>query len=322
MLVVEGPVYWLYFYSRILNPCTQLIVNAMKNLLVITDLSQEALPVLQFANKLAAKADAEIVLLHCLQSEALTPTSENRALLRLRSFTGRLQQQYPKVNATVVHNECVVRSGSLVSSVQDLVQDYQIDMILMARPNAADEIGNALFFQDFLDHVNCPVLLVPSQAELKAFSRISYAADFTKLDMGILKKIISLAQIFNANLDLVHVYQKTQRSYLAQYKKALNQLCVEVAYDKINFFLLEEDDKLEGINDFAEERQADLLVIATPDENLVNRLCSQKYLKTDAYHRHIPTIIYPEGNGIICSAHCPVCTINRQRKPNLELVAI
>ncbi|GEO04719.1 universal stress protein [Adhaeribacter aerolatus] len=294
----------------------------MKNILVITDLSQEALPVLQFANKLAAKADAEIVLLHCLQSETLTATTENRALSRLRSFAGRLQQQYPKVNATVVYNECVVRSGSLVSSVQDLVQDYHINLILMPTPYGADEPENAHFFQAFLERVNCPVLLVPPQGEFKNYSRISYASDFTKLDMGILKKIISFARLFNADLDLVHVYQKTQRPYLAQYKKALNQLCVEVTYDKIHFFLLEEDDKLEGINDFAEQREADLLVIATPDANLVNRLCSQKYLKTDAYHRHIPTIIYPESNGIICSAHCPVCTIEKQRKPNMELVAI
>ncbi|KAA5541164.1 universal stress protein [Adhaeribacter rhizoryzae] len=294
----------------------------MKNILVITDLSQEALPVLQFANKLAAKADAEIVLLHCLESEALTATNENRALSRLRNFAGRLHQQYPKVNATVVHNECVVRSGSLVSSVQDLVQDYRINLILMAAPYAADETENTQFFQAFLERVNCPILLVPAQGDIKTFNRISYAADFTRLDMSMLKRIISFARLYEANLDLVHVYQKQQRPYLAQYKKALSQLCVEVTYDKINFFLLEEDDKLEGINDFAEQREADLLVIATPDENLVKRLYSQKYLKTDAYHLHIPTIIYPEGNGIICSAHCPVCTLDKQRKHNLELVAL
>lgn len=294
----------------------------MKNILVITDLSQAALPVLQFANKLAAKAGAEIVLLHCLQAEALTPTTENRALSRLRSFAGRLQQQYPKINATVVHNECVVRSGSLVSSVQDLVQDYHVDLILMAAPYTTDESEDGRFSWNFLEQVNCPVLIIPPKGDLKTFSRISYAVDYTKLDMGILKRIISFARLFDANLDLVHVYQKAQRPYLAQYKKALSQLCLEVVYDKIKFFLLEEDDKLEGINDFAEQREADLLVIATPNETIINRLFSQKYLKTGAFHRHIPTIIYPESNGIICSAHCPVCPIQKQRKPNLELVAL
>jgi nucleotide-binding universal stress UspA family protein len=296
----------------------------MKNILVITDLTQTALHVLQFANKLALKAKAEIVLLHCTQSEELTATSESWALSRLRSFAGRLPQHFPQVNATVVHHECVVRSGSLVNSVRDLVQDYHIDMILMATPDAEDEKSTeaSQFFQIMLQCVNCPVLLVPPHAELKSFTRISYAADFTKLDMGMLKKIISFAALFGANLDLVHVYQRLQRPFLAQYKKALNRLCVEVAYDKINFFLLEEDDKLEGINDFAEQREADLLVIAAPDENLVNRLFSQKYLKTDAYHRHIPAIIYPEGNGINCSAHCPVCRLDKQHKPNLELVAL
>ena len=296
----------------------------MKIILVITDLTQAALQVLQFANKLALKAGAEIVLLHCIQSDELTSTAENRALSRLRSFAGRLNLHYPPVNATVVHNECIVRSGSLIDSIQDLVLDYHIDMVFMGTPTADEETGTETshFLQALLNCINCPVLLVPLHPEIKSFSRISYAADFTKLDMGMLKKITAFAALSDATLDLVHVYHQTQRPFLSQYKKALNQLCVEVAYNKINFYLLEEDDKLEGINDFAEQRETDLLVIAVPEGNLAERICSTKYLKTEAYHRHIPVIIYPEGNGIICSAHCPVCTLDKHRKPNLELVAI
>ena len=68
----------------------------------------------------------------------------------------------------MVHNEFIVRSGSLIDSIQDLVHDYHIDMVLMGTPAAGEETGSEAlpFLQAMLNCFNCPVLLVPPHTDI------------------------------------------------------------------------------------------------------------------------------------------------------------
>src|SRR5690606_17571548 len=76
---------------------------------------------------------------------------------------------------------------------------------------------------------------------------------------------------------------------------------------KVDFRLLEEEDMLEGISEFSEEASADLLILATQDNYLLERLFSTNYMKTMAFHTRIPLLTYRQIKKKPCSGCCANC---------------
>jgi nucleotide-binding universal stress UspA family protein len=295
----------------------------MQTILVPIDFSAAAESALLYANKLAVRLPAEIVLVHAGSGPAL-PAEERAQLLRcLEALAERLRyQQLMRQDARRIRYYYHVAAEALHTSLQVLVAGYCASLVVTGRTldncAAAMAAGNAP--QSLPERVSCPVLVVPpGRHELPA--HIVVAGNFDRLGTGQLASVQALARTPNAHFDLVQFYQKSQL-YSAESKiLMLQKKALQAAGQQLpnaTTHLLPEEDELEGLSEFCAQQAAQLLVLATTDGCLVRRFFHPHYVQTNAYHLRTPALLLPVST-LPSAACCAKCTLRKVAAQQLAL---
>lgn len=298
-------------------------LSQTKRILVPLDLNETGENLLYYAGQLAHALGAELYLFHACKTADMTFTQQSNCIQKLRSFAERVFSREFNAAKVAAPFDCVVRPGQIRDSIQAVVQDYQIDLVLMdagARANGitgeAAELAAAI-----MDLVPCPVMVLPAAVRYRKLNNLVFGTDFTDQDQRVLFRIADLTQQLEAKLTLVQVYGEEERSQLCNYKAAMLELEKQLKGRKVAFKLLEEEDVLEGISEFSEEDSADLLILATQDNYLMERLFSTNYMKTMAFHTRIPLLTYRQHKKKPCSGCCANCKSKQQdQAQTLEVI--
>ncbi|WP_299823138.1 universal stress protein [uncultured Pontibacter sp.] len=278
----------------------------IKRVLVPVQFDKASKKLLRYAWHLANTLGAELLLLHTSQTKDLTFTQQSRNIHQLRSFAEKILTGEQKSNAHPVAYECVVRPGFLSESIASVVFDYAVDMVLMEtcvlhQEEDQQDLNNAAAVMEL---VSCPVMVMPCTVTYKTLENLVFATDFTDQEDHVLQQIVSFAAQVGANLTLVQVYDKSERENLSDYKAAMQKTQKKLTGKNVTLRLLEEDDTLEGISDFAERSEANMLILATQDNYLLKRLFSSNYIKTMAYHTRYPILTFRQLKKKPCAGQC------------------
>ncbi|GAA4445195.1 hypothetical protein GCM10023188_48040 [Pontibacter saemangeumensis] len=289
--------------------------NSLQKVLVpiAVDKPAESLLLLSYAGQFAAVFGAGLLLLHSTNTEELTLPEQNRKLSHLRTLGQRVLGRLP-TNNTAVPFDCLVRPGKLKDGVKAVVQEAGVDLVLMqaeAYPEAG-KVGAANNAAGVMEQVSCPVMVVPTAQPFKRMKHLVFATDFTDSDPKVLAQIKHFADQAGAAMSLVQVYSAAERGQLNQMKEAKAGIEKQLGGRKVSLQLLEAEDTLEGISSFAEREQADLVVLATQDSYLMQRLFSEAYIEMKAYHTHIPLLTYRQHKSKPCSGCCTACKKAKQ----------
>ena len=287
-----------------------------KRILVPLELNQTGEDLLYYAGQLAQAFGAELYLFHACKTADMTLTQHSSCIQKLRAFADRVFSRDFNAAKVAVPFDCVVRPGRIEDSVRSVVQEHQIDLVLVeagAKPLEGIASEAADRAAALMELVPCPVMVVPATARYKKLEHLVFATDFTDQQKLVLLQIADLAQQLQARLTLVQVYGEEERAQLCSYKAAMLELEKMLKGRQVEFRLLEEEDVLEGISEFAELASADMLVLATQDNFLMERLFSSNYMKTMAYHTRIPLLTYRQFKKKPCSGCCANC-ISKQRE--------
>ncbi|PKV75469.1 nucleotide-binding universal stress UspA family protein [Pontibacter ramchanderi] len=295
-------------------------LSETKRILVPLDLNETGEDLLYYAGQLAHTLGAELYLFHACKTNDLTFTQQSNCIQKLRSFAERVFSREFNASKVAAPFDCVVRPGQISDSIQAVVQDYQIDLVLM---DAGTHDSKGLTGEaaertaKIMDLVSCPVMVLPAAVRYKKLKNLVFATDFTDQDQRVLFRIADFAQQLKARLTLVQVYGEEERSQLCTYKSAMLALEKQLKGREVIFRLLEEEDVLEGISEFSEATATDLLILATQDNYLMERLFSTNYMKTMAFHTRIPLVTYRQHKKKPCSGCCMNCK-NKQEQPQPE----
>ncbi|WP_347158785.1 universal stress protein [Pontibacter chitinilyticus] len=300
--------------------------NLINRILVPVQFNAEGEKLLLYAGQMARAMQAELVLLYAAQVPDITYTQQNRVIQALRLFGERVLLRLPKMATDFVGFEGLVRPGNLQQNIRAVVQENAIDLVLMeacSLPASEAEWGNHA--AGIMEAISCPVMVVPPTARFVKPPNLVFATDFTDRDPQVLLRIASFARQLQAHLTLVQVYTAEQRDQLCQMKADLRETHTILAGFEVSLKLLEEEDMLEGIGDFAEAKAADMLVLATRDNYLLQRLFSVNYIKTRAYHTQVPLLTFRQLKLKPCSGCCTNCASKQkamQMENSLQLVAM
>lgn len=294
--------------------------STLKKILVPVDIEKpaESLLLLCYAGQFAAAFGSELLLLHPTNTPELTFTEQSRKIQVLRALGERVLGRLPNVKAHVPF-ECMVRPGSLHESIQDVVQKASVDLVLMqadALPEAEKE-AYADHAANVMEQISCPLVVIPAALAYKKLKHLVFATDFTDRDPKVLAQISNFAEQAGAKLTLVQVYSRAERYQLSSIKTAMQQVEEQLKGKNVCLKLLEEEDILEGISDFAEDMQADMLVLATRDNYLMQRLFSRAYVKTMAYHTQIPLLTFRQLKKKPCAGCCTNCRKSKAQHPEI-----
>ena len=270
----------------------------MKTILVPTDFSISAKNAADYAAQLALQFHAEIILLHAYHvpipvtevpiititpdelQEANESQLENEAI-RLNKKTGVKIH----INATM---------GMAVSEI--LEAEKKVDLIVMGIQGMGS-FGEAIMGSvttSLMRKSHKSILIVPLEAKFQKPKKIALACDYDpKMSQHKLDMLKIFMKKFDSNLFLVQVKPKGE---LINVDEAITGLNLEESLKEYphDFYLITGDNPVEGINEFVNEHQLDLITVMPHHHNLLERLFHRSVSKRMAFHTHVPILTLPE----------------------------
>lgn len=281
----------------------------MKTILVPLDRTASAESTLAYANKLAVRWPAEVVVLYCHPDAEATAAVLQAEEQRLSSLVERLRyQQLTRHHGRRIRYRYRVLTGCLHDHVQTEALICAADLLVMGLEHVdcgrQEAPGNHAAAITAL--VNCPVLVVPA-GRRSLPTRMAFCANFTTLGLNIMPRLAALEAAFPAPLDLVQFYAPADRPRRRQLLQGLRRASAHLGWPHTTSHLLEDDAPLEGIGEFCARAQAQLLIIAPGNTAELLRYFDGCYRTTNAYHTRIPLLVLRPAAPTPTTACCDRC---------------
>lgn len=279
----------------------------MKRILVPIDFSEEASNSIHFALKIAYKTGAKVFLFHANHIpvvasdspfsvyEATAESGEKAALEQLDSLKEKWEKHLNLDKKIEI--EIIVELGFAVEEILELVDKKNIDLIIMATKGASG-IAKAFFgtnTERIIKSSNCPVLLIPDNYSYKDFNTIVLASDYNKIhNPKTLAPLEEIASVYNANILVFNA--KKEKEYVPSYEEAIEGLELEgkLSHIKHQYFFADNENPIEAIDAFIEEKKPDLLVLLPHEHTFFEKLFSKSITSEFAFNTKIPLLSLPD----------------------------
>ncbi len=276
----------------------------MKTILVPTDFSEQAENATSMAAKLAEKTKSSIILLHVIEDNAVSmvsytgeiamPGIEDRLYIyKLIERAKREFQDIKKAHPSVSFQE-EIKIGNPYYGVQEIIKDFEIDLILMGTKgsNGMKEFLIGSNAEKVVRHAKCPVLTVHDNLDDLSIKTVAFATDGNGIGGGHLKVVKELKEFFDFELYLVRV--NTPNNFLTD-RDSLLELKAFADNNKLDNYQLRvynDVSEEEGILHFANEVEADLIVMGTHGRTGLAHLIGGSIAEEVVNHTKRPVLTY------------------------------
>ena len=277
----------------------------MKTILVPTDFSDNSRNAFRYSLELAKISAAKVVLFHVIQiivspvpdmPVVVTPSEEElerEGRQRLTAFANEARNE----SANGIEIEYNISIGSVTDKIFELIREKKIDLIVMgiSGTNLLREMLIGSNTVKLIREASCPVLAVPPEAKFKKLQTIVFACDYKKnSNDAALDTIKEFVNLFNSKLHIINISKPAAIPTTEQVGTSVH---LEHQLKEINptVYFPEQDDVVEGINEFVEEYHADMLVMIPRRHSLLEIIFSKSNTKKMAFHTHIPLLAVHEN---------------------------
>jgi nucleotide-binding universal stress UspA family protein len=156
-----------------------------------------------------------------------------------------------------------LRTGKIVEQVSEVSEEEQSDLIVIGTTGFSafkkKYIGDNA--ASIIRHTGCPVLCIPESHNFNGINRIVYASDYQEEDKLAVQQLVSLAGAMDAELKIVHISHHNYSIDKAMYDAFVTELSGFINYDRTTFDRLVFEDVAVGLDHYAKEIGADLLIL-------------------------------------------------------------
>lgn len=273
----------------------------VKRILFPTDFSEKTENALPFLVDMAKKTKSEIVFFNAYRIpqmitdlpydaiEEEVKTMEKASLSNLSNIIDKVKEQYPEMDTN-----CVSRAGEFAAELKDVVEDYNISLIVMAT-KGVEGIATSIFgthAATAIESVNCPVIVVPQQTPFSTIKNIAFASEYHESDIETIQFLADIADLFDAKLTVVNVYAENlilERLRTNEFQDIVKE---SVKYPMISFKYLKGDDVYATIENYVEENDVDLIAMTTHHRKLFEKLFQQSITKKMVKHGKTPLMAF------------------------------
>ncbi|GAB2764736.1 universal stress protein [Salinimicrobium soli] len=274
----------------------------MKKILVPTDFSEQAENALKVAANLARRFNGEIYLLHMLELplQMVNPVGSNRSSdlpealffmkLAKKRFTEILSQPYLK--GLKVHE--TVEFHQAFEGIIETSREHGCDFIVMGSQGASG--FKEMFIGSNTEKVvrtsDIPVLVIkkdPGELKIKNFI---FATNLDNHNKKTLKKVIAFAQLMEAKLHLVYINTANEFITSKETDEYLEKFLEGSDFDNYEFHVYNDDSVEQGIMNFANKMNADLIGIATHGRKGLSHFFNGSISEDLVNHSKIPVITF------------------------------
>lgn len=268
----------------------------MLKILIPTDFSMLSRKAAEYAVSLSTSIDAEFVLLHCDNNPRPSYSFVNKLddLIRGEAIGSAESMAKSIVESTGINAKitCDFIFGDPISELDDYCEKHGVDLIVMGTKGES-VIKNRIFGSvaaGVLEHISCPTLFVPAEAEAKKPANIAFATDLTNIDEE-LPELIEFAQFFNSTIHVVHVYPDMIDPSTFDEESTKLELVSKTSYPQITFNAVMDSDIISGLDAFVESDHPDLIAMFTHKSGVLEYLFNESFTGKMAMHSKTPLLI-------------------------------
>ncbi len=279
----------------------------MKTILIPTDFSETASNAAHYAINLAKDinikkiilynvyqtginviADPMIPALGALDLDTIKIASEEG----LEQFKNEIKQSIPEeIEVKTISEFTLITDG-----INNIAERENVDIIIMGITG-----GGALqenFFGSNTINVarnsHTPIIIIPAEAEFKPIKNILFASDFNKVvDSTPIQSLKKILDSLNSKLFVLHVEDYNKENVPDIKFESLMLDTLLAGYDK-EYHFIDNPDFTEAINDFAKEKNIDLIITIPKKHVFFNSLFKRSHTKMLAFHTHVPLMVIHE----------------------------
>jgi len=276
----------------------------MKNILVPTDFGETSKNAISFAAEIAKHINAKIHLLHSFHIPVTTVESgaillenelnilEKANTTSLNNLISDLKTHFPSTEFVGIQNE-----GFLIDCIKELTETTEFEYLVMG--TQGDEGMSKLLFgsntASIVGEISVPILVVPDTTSYSEIKKIAYATDFSAADFQTIKKTIQFAQLFNAELIILHSASADSKHFSSEqneFQKMVLDYSKLIDNQNISFEFLIQDNFENQITDYALENEVDLIVLVTKKRNFIEKLFHHSHTKNLTMKTSTPLLVY------------------------------
>ena len=275
----------------------------MKTIIVPTDFSPIATNAMNFAADMAVNINASLMLLHVYQvpvsmtdvpvvmasSEELRKNSE----AKLQELKDSLTQ----ITSGKIKLYTEARLGDVSDELEDVCKQVEPFAVIMGTRGTTG-VERVLFGSTTLTairHLKCPVIVVPPGKEYgTGIKKIGFACDFDKVvETTPIEFIKNMVEEFGAELHVLNVDHEGKHFKPGTPEESL-MLHTLLQDLNPNYHFIDHIDIEDGINEFVEENNIDLLITIPKKHKLLDSLFKHSSTKQLVAQSHVPVMCVHE----------------------------
>ncbi len=287
----------------------------VQRILVPVDFSEYSKNACHYAIGLAEKLEAEVKLLHVyynpiVNSMPMTDTYyyqvnldeiirdiELRAKERMERFYQQIKDEIDQQGLQKVRIDYALIRGITHEEILVQSREYQPDVIIVGTRGKGDRPGDLIggVTRKIIENADVPVLAIPEGSRYKGISNINimYVTDFDQSDYQAIQKLMNIMSRFSIRLYCVHVSTpESNRWDQVKMESLQHHIQSEYPHQTFECDLIEEEDKLKGIEQFVHQHDIDILSLVTHKRNLLARLFAPGIEKKLLFHSNIPLLVF------------------------------
>ncbi|HXA01883.1 MAG TPA: universal stress protein [Cytophagaceae bacterium] len=283
----------------------------INTILFLTDFSGNAANAFYYTLNFAKKVKASITVLHTYHLPIVgVPIVGAEVPLdsieRQIEFSERIEKEHiedllkqAKLLAPDVICAYLIKEGSVTSSISEIIKNENIDIIFMGTKGAG-KLASILFGTvtgKVIEKASCPVFIVPDHASYSPLKNILYGSDYEKSDFSVLNNIADLAEIFDGEITIANVCDQEDNIGNVLLERFEILVRKNISFQNLKFISIIDKDVVHAIDQYAEEKNIDLIVMNSHKRTLFQKIYDRSLTKKLSYQTHIPLLAY-HTNGI------------------------
>ena len=272
----------------------------MKNILVPVDFSDASRNAANYATSLAHAFDAKVTLINAIERPTLVDDSVLAPVLVtqaeiVQENSNLINQEMESLSKIYpVRMDAFVREGFITETIGNVAAETAADIIVMGMKGKGESrsfLGSTV--TKIIRRQSNPVLVVPAKASFQLPATIAVASDFDPdFENEQYHLLIELAQKFDSMFKIVNVAVKGRQMKPSQ---AIGKMKISraLAQYATEFHTIREDKVDEGLENFLEEQDPDLLVMIAHEHSFIDRLFGKVHTKEMSYKTRKPLLILP-----------------------------
>ncbi|WP_194774474.1 universal stress protein [Pararhodonellum marinum] len=250
----------------------------MKTILVPFDFSEEAQNALEFAEGLASKINAHLQLVHVIE----LPGSQSFNTMGEASLGGdqinqiymiELMDKRKKQMAELRENyadrpfkfSTKLLFGNPYAGISKEIAEEKADIVVMGSKGSSglEEFLIGSNTEKVVRYADCPVITIKKAITVDKISKIVFASDFKEKSNSVMKQLKKIQEMLDADLYLVKINTPSLFESSRTSKKTIAEFAKKHNLDNTHVEIYNSSSEEEGIIEYAEDIDADMIAMAT-----------------------------------------------------------